>query len=267
MAAGIGSPDLVVAVLDGPVAVDHPGLAGATVRDLAGGGVSCSVLGDVACGHGTAVVGMLVAGRDTPARGVCPGVPVVVRPIFGDRGSAVAKAQVLADAVVECVDAGARILNVSAAFTGVVPAREDALGQALGYAARHGVVVVAAAGNDGRVGGSPLLSHPWVIPVTATDRHGNPLTTTNLGGSIGRNGLAAPGSGITALRAAGGYGRFGGTSAAAPLVTGALALAWSAAPTASAEQVRAAAIGTGRRRGVLPPLLDAMRISQILTGL
>jgi subtilisin family serine protease len=51
----------------------------------------------------------------------------------------------------------------------------------------------------------------------------------------------------------------GGTSAAAPFVTGAMALVWSLAPRASAAELRLAflhARGEGRT-SVTPPLLDA----------
>jgi hypothetical protein len=61
--------------------------------------------------------------------------------------------------------------------------------------------------------------------VTSTDDFGRPLASTNLGGSIGRNGVSAPGAGITSLTPDGGYGPFGGTSAAAVLVCGVIALA------------------------------------------
>ena len=245
--------------------VDHPGLAASSLITLSGQAATCAST-SVGCGHGTAVAGVLVAGRDTPARGICPGVRLLVRPIFTEHSPAWVEPAVVARAMVDCVEAGARIVNVSAAFIGVIPARDQMLGQALDHAASHGVIVVAAAGNDGRVGGSPLLSHRWVIPVSSTDEGGYPSASTNLGGSIGRNGVSAPGVGITSLTPDGGYGPFGGTSAAAALVSGAIALAWSAAPTTPAEQLRAAITSSPGRRGVIPPLLDALRLYQYVTG-
>ena len=58
----------------------------------------------------------------------------------------------------------------------------------------------------------------------------------------------------------------GGTSVAAPFVTGAIALLWSEFPTASAAQIRLtiAETGASRRVGVVPPLLDAMALLQAL---
>jgi subtilisin family serine protease len=76
---------------------------------------------------------------------------------------------------------------------------------------------------------------------------------------IGRQGLGAPGEQVTSLRATGGTATSGGTSVAAPFVTGAFALLLSAFPGATAAQARAALVGSARarRRTVVPPLLDA----------
>ena len=265
MAFGEGSATLAVAVLDGPVAVDHVGLEGASLVAAGGSGMACVVAGAGGCGHGTAVAGMLAAGRDTPARGICPGVRVLVRPIFGDDQPARAEPAVLAQAIGDAIDAGAWIVNVSAAFCGAVPIGDRGLRDALNHAAQRGVIVVAAAGNEGRVGGSPLVSHPWVIAVAACDTAGRPLAGTNLGGAIARGGMCAPAVGVVSLAAGGSYGPFSGSSAAAPQVSGAIALAWSANPTVSGAQVRAAvqasaAAGRGSARGIAPPLLDAPAI-------
>jgi subtilisin family serine protease len=265
MALGEGGPALAVAVLDGPVAVDHPALAGAALSVAGDAAIACVVAGGAGCGHGTAVAGMLAAGRETPARGICAGVRVIVRPIFGDDQPARAEPAVLAQAIVEAIDAGAWIVNVSAAFSGAVPIGDRGLRAALDLAARRGVIVVAAAGNEGRVGGSPLVSHPWVIAVAACDTEGRPLAGTNLGASIARGGLCAPAVGVVALAAGGGYGPFGGSSAAAPQVSGAIALAWSASPASTGAEIRAAVHasaaasrrGLGLARGIAPPLLDA----------
>jgi len=252
MAEGAGSALVAVAVLDGPVAVDHPGLAGAALSAVGTSPVACSTAAAAGCGHGTAVAGMLVAGRDTPARGICPGVRLLVRPIFGDDAPAHAEPSVLAQAIFEAIDAGAWVVNVSAAFSGAVPIGDRGLRAALDFAARRGVIVVAAAGNEGRVGGSPLVSHPWVVAVAASDAAGSPLEGANLGGSIARNGLCAPAVGVVSLDPRGGYAPFGGSSAAAPQVSGAIALAWSASPAATGAQVRAAVSrsASGRRRGL-----------------
>jgi hypothetical protein len=107
-----------------------------------------------------------------------------------------------------------------------------------------------------------------VIPVAACDRAGHPAQRTNLGHSIGRRGLLAPGEGIRSL----GPGRddfaVSGTSAAAPFVTGAAALLWSEFPDAKAADVWQALNlnHETRRTSVVPPLLDAGRSFQWLSS-
>ena len=70
----------------------------------------------------------------------------------------------------------------------------------------------------------------------------------------------APGEGVTSLGAEGAPLSLGGTSVAAPFVTGTIALLWSMFPRASVAEVKhAVTMGAyGRRRTtIVPPLLDA----------
>jgi subtilisin family serine protease len=165
----------------------------------------------------------------------------------------------LAAAIVEAIEAGARVLNLSLAL--VPPSDQGVwnLNHALDYAARRGVITVVAAGNQGQVGTSALTGHPWVLPVVACDYTGRPLSQSNLAGSIGRWGLSAPGEGVTSLSPDGGYSTISGTSVAVPLVTGSVALLWSEFPRASAGAIKLAVTRSAkpRRRSIVPPILDA----------
>jgi subtilisin family serine protease len=83
----------------------------------------------------------------------------------------------LAAAIMECVSAGARLVNLSAALVQLPSSREErALEGALDYAATRGVVIVVAAGNQGSVGSTLITRHPWVITVAACDLRGLPLS-------------------------------------------------------------------------------------------
>jgi len=172
----------------------------------------------------------------------------------------------LAEAMVECIKAGARVLNVSSALVEPSSRGQRALVEALDYTLRRGVLVVVAAGNQGTLGSSVLTRHPWVIPVVACDLQGRPMPYANLGHAIGRRGLRASGDGITSLSATGESRTFSGTSVAVPFVTGTIALVWSAYPTATAAAVRGAITGVHaqRRTTVVPPLLDAWAAYQVL---
>jgi subtilisin family serine protease len=262
MALSSGSREVAVALMDGPVATSHPDLAGASIRDVAGGQPgTCTQLQSSACAHGTFVAGMLAARRGSTAPAICPDCTLLLRPIFRESASSghmpAATPEELAQAIVEFVDPGARVLNLSAATGEPSTKVERRLQESLDYAARRGALVVAAAGNQGTLGGSAITRHPWVIPVVAYDSRGRPMSESNLGASMGRRGLGAPGEAIESVGATGAPLTLSGTSFAAPFVSGAIALLWSEFPAASAVEIRRAVTGSRRRSAVAPPLLDA----------
>ena len=91
------------------------------------------------------------------------------------------------------------------------------------------------------------------------------MAASNLGSSIARRGLMAPGDAVTSLGADGQPVASGGTSAAAPFVTGTIALLWSMFPEASTADVKSAVVRSDlRRASVVPPLLDAGAAYQLM---
>ena len=273
MSRSSGRPEVVIGLIDGPVALDQANLAKTSIREVPGmQGVACSIATSVACTHGTLVAGILSAKRGSPAPAICPECTLLIRPIFPENSAGngqmpSATPQELATAIRDVVEAGARVINMSAAL--LQPSWEGArkLEQALDFAASRGAITVAAAGNQGTVGSTTITRHPWVIPVTACDLQGRPTMESNLGDSIGRRGLTAPGQNITSLGTNGKPGTFQGTSAAAPFVTGAIALLWSEFSSASALQIRFALTKGGRRsRSIIPPLLDAWSAYEVMSG-
>jgi subtilisin family serine protease len=259
-----GRPEVIVGLIDGSVAATHRALATESIRilphasDRAPEHASAAALA-----HGTFVAGILAAKRGSTAPAICPGCTLVVRPIFlrpsaANTSTPCASPQDLAEAIIDCVEAGVRVLNLSLSLATVSPNREPQLVQALDYAAAHGTLVVAAAGNQGTVGGSAITRHPWAIPVVACDLAGRPLAVSNLGSSIARRGLMAPGEAVTSLGVDGKSFTGGGTSAATPFVTGTLALLLSIFPGANAAQAKSATTRADvRRAAIVPPMLDA----------
>ena len=260
-----GSPEMIVGLIDGPVAMNHSDLATENIREipgrLRGAGAQAN---SAACLHGTLVAGILCAKRNTAAPAICPNCTLLVRPIFTETTSRngqmpSATPDELATAIIETIDESARVINLSVALAQPSSKGERELEKALDYAARRGVIVIAAAGNQGTVGSSAITRHSWVIPVVACDLQGKPISYSNLGSSIGRRGLSAPGEDITSLGAEGKPLSLGGTSAAAPFVTGAIALLWAESPKATAADVKFAVTqaSASRRTMIVPPLLDA----------
>jgi subtilisin family serine protease len=272
METSSGRSETTIALIDGPVMTSHSDLSGAKVREIPGSlRGTCAQANSVACMHGTFVAGILCAKRGSSAPAICPDCTLLVRPIFaettsGNRDMPSATPEELATAIVDCVDASANVINLSAALAQPSAKGERKLEESLDYSAKRGVVVVAAAGNQGTVGSTAITRHPWVIPVIACDLRGRPIGYSNLGNSIGRRGLSAPGDHITSLGVNGKAPTFGGTSAAAPFVTGAVALLQSIFPNATAAEVKIAVTGgdVQRRPTVVPPLLDAWAAYQTM---
>mgnify|MGYP003694244113 CR=1 FL=1 len=117
-----GRAETIIALIDGPVATSHPDLLGSNIREIPG---ACQARGDqtrsFACMHGTFVAGILIAKRGSPAPAICPDCTLLVRPIFAETSATEAPMpsatpEELARAIVDCIDAGARIINLSAAL-------------------------------------------------------------------------------------------------------------------------------------------------------
>jgi subtilisin family serine protease len=269
-----GRPDVGIALIDGPVAANQADLATENLR-LLGSPLEAQAqpISSEAREHGTYVAGIVSARRESVAPAICPGCTLFVRPIFlesphANNGVPRASPEELADAIFECVEAGARVLNLSVALAAPSPNKEPKLEQAISYAGARGAIVVAAAGTQGTLGGSAITRHPWVIPVVACSAQGHPMAISNLGSTIGRRGLMAPGDSITSLGADGVPVTSGGTSAAAPFVTGTIALLLSMFPEAGAAQAKLAVTRVDlRRAAIVPPLMDAGAAYQMMLNL
>ena len=104
--------------------------------------------------------------------------------------------------------------------------------------ANHGVLVVAAAGNDG----CPCLHVPAAMPsvlvVGAMDGRGEPLDSSNWGEAYRTHGVLAPGEQIEGAAPGGGTAASNGTSFATALVSGVAALLMSRRTATRSEEPR-----------------------------
>jgi thermitase len=221
-AASSPQPPLV-AVLDTGIDSAHPDLAGkvAAARDFvdATGNTSDSSW------HGTAVAGVIAAADPSS---ICPRCALVSAKVLDAQESGTDAE--IARGLVWAVGAGAGVVNLS--MSG--PTEAPVLRNAIRTAVAHGVVVVAAAGNDGSAARSYPAADPNVIGVAATTSLDTLFTWSNRGSWVA---LAAPGQVTTTLRG-GGFTTFSGTSAAAPAVAAAAAECLAVAPTLSPAAVR-----------------------------
>ena len=150
-----GRREVRIGLIDGPVFMAHPDIASENIKEipnkLRG---TCSHPQSAACLHGTLVAGILVAKRGSLAPAICPDCTLLVRSIFSEAGqvngdSPIATPHELAEAIIDCVDSGARVLNLSVARARPYFKERGKLELALDYAAARGAILVAAAGNHG----------------------------------------------------------------------------------------------------------------------
>src|SRR5579859_4869230 len=254
----LANPATRVGLIDGPVDRDHPDLEGANIVGLGTDSVSCRDASSPACRHGTSIALMLFGHRDR-SFGICRGCTLLVRPLFdqGNRGvasSPQAHPDELAVAIRQVVDAGAHVINLSVGIASTSFRAGSKLERALDWAASCGTVVVAAAGNQSFVCSTAITRHPWVLPVAACDLNGVATAESNLSLSTGRRGLLAPSKGLWATDASGRDVELGGTSFAAPFVSGTAGLLGSRLSSRGAE-IRESLIGNKRyRTSIVPPL-------------
>ena len=114
--------------------------------------------------------------------------------VLDDQGEG--EAATIAEGVRFAVKHGARIINLSLEFSaGVTAADIPELINALRYARRHGVLVVAAAGNEAHAAIAYPAHAPDVVAVGATTEHGCLAAYSNDGTGLT---LVAPGGGADA---------------------------------------------------------------------
>ena len=213
-----------IAVLDSGVAPD-PTFGGSRVQylDIGLGTLPGSGAED---GHGTSVAS-LAAGLAADAPGVAPAATVLSIRVTDATG--VSDIFTVAQAILAAVDSGVPIINLSLGGYGT----NAALNSAIDYATAHGVVIVAAAGNDQAAQLAWPAADPRVVSVGAIDALAQQVTFSNSGPQLQ---IAAPGYGVQTAWLNGERVYVDGTSASAPFVAGAIAAVMSQNPALTAEQ-------------------------------
>jgi len=186
--------------------------------------------------HGTSVDG-LIAGVGA-LEGMAPGARIYHARAFEGGKSTM---DVILSALDWAADQNVRIINMS--FVGP---KNDLLGTACRNARALGIVLVAAAGNNGPKApyGYPA-AFDGVLAVTATDAKDGLMPQANRGAYIF---IAAPGVDLVAPSGAG-SDVVTGTSFAAAIVSGAIANLFHAAPDRSADSIEKALAATARNLG------------------
>lgn len=232
-----GDPRTVVALLDGPVDLDHPCFAQADVRVVRSAVAErCKGAHSAACQHGTGVASIIAAQHANAGsiRGLAPRCRLVVVPIFEDSSRpgviAPCSQSMLAAAIHRAIDSGARIINVSAGQPAREPVANPVLAAAVDRCIRENILLIAAAGNDGCDCLHVPAAIPAVLTVGSLDTNGRPADFSNFGRAYRAKGVLAPGINVPAAAVGGGVELRTGTSFSAAIVSGVAALLMSLQP-------------------------------------
>jgi len=224
----LGSPNVIIAVVDTGVDYNHPDLA----ANYAGGydfiNNDNNPMDDN--GHGTHVAGIAAAVTNN-GEGVV-GISqskIMAEKVLGKDGSGSYSA--VANGITHAANNGAKVISISLGgrFSSTT------LQNAVNYAWNKGVLLVAAAGNEQSGKINYPAAYTNVIAVSALNPGDGFAYYSNHGKKVE---LSAPGTGIYSTYMGGGYKSLSGTSMATPFVSGSAALVLSKNDRLSNRQVR-----------------------------
>ncbi|WP_294049304.1 S8 family serine peptidase [Sphingopyxis sp.] len=217
LAAAPGGGKASLGLIDGGVAA-HPSVAGRVEqRGFVKGAPSASRLG-------TAVASLLVGSGSV--QGAAPGQRLLAADVYGT-DPAGGNASAIARALGWLAQSGAAVTTIS-----LVGPDNKLLSTAVSRAQQRGMLIVAAVGNDGPAAPPAYpASYKGVFAVTGVDQKARALPEAGRALHVD---FAAPGDAVLAATGAGSRDRLRGTSFAAPLVAGRLALRY---PSPSIDRI------------------------------
>jgi len=236
-----GSSDVIIAILDTGIDLDHPDLASGLVDGY--NFVNNNTNANDGNMHGTACAS-IAAGRSNNSIGVsgicwdCSLMPVKV---LSDQGYG--DFDDIVNGVVWASDNGAQVISMSLGGGGYV----SSFNNAIDYAHNNGTIVISASGNDnGSISYPAAYDNSLAIgAMSPCNERKNPSSCDgeNYWGSNYGNGLdlVAPGVRIHSATIGGGYiSNMNGTSSACPHAAGVAGLIYSIAPGMPPSEVRLA---------------------------
>ena len=173
-------------------------------------------------GHGTHVAGAAAASSNNGMGVASVAGQSLIMPVRIASPSAYAYWSTVAQGITWAADHGARVANLS--YGGAT--KSSTVQSAAQYLKSKGGLLVVSAGNNGIDEG--ILPTTSLIPVSATDNNDVKTSWSSYGSYVA---LSSPGAGIYTTSRGGGYTAVSGTSLAAPITAGVIALMMAAKPS------------------------------------
>lgn len=216
-----GNTDVIVAVVDTGVDLDHPDLQGRLLPGYNVVNPEEEPMDDV--GHGTHVAGIIAANVNNREGIAGMTWNTKILPVKALDSSGSGTTYSVAQGIVWAVDHGAKVINLSLGNY----AEAQFLHDAIKYAYDQDVVVIAATGNDNTERPGYPAAYKEVLSVSATDSNLKRASFSNYGDYID---VMAPGESIASTYPGNQYAALSGTSMASPHVAALAALIRSINP-------------------------------------
>jgi subtilisin family serine protease len=222
----IAASNVVVAVIDSGLDVNHPAFKGRVVKPYNTMTGTTDVTDTTS--HGTHCAGIIAGAADAAkdVGGVAPQVKIM--PIKAGNGTFTLND--IVKGIRYAADNGAKVISMSLGGNGSMPEVQ----KAVQYALSKGCVVVAATGNDGKNQVSFPGRYDDILAI-GSSKNGKRSSFSNGGDRID---LSAPGEAINSTVPGGGYGKKSGTSMATPYAAGAVALVMAQHPDWTPDEVK-----------------------------
>lgn len=228
-----GNHEVTVAVIDNGIDFKHPDLLSQVLPPYnAVAPANSAYLGD----HGTHVAGIIGATKDNAigGHGINPNAKLLPIDVFNGKSGAFDFA--IAQGILYAIEQDVDVINMSLGGYGESPLMEDAVKKAI----KHGITIVAAAGNESTDEYSFPASFEGVISVGSTNDKNKLSSYSNYGPSVD---VVAPGEDVysTVYDAQKGatFVKASGTSMASPVVAGVVSLLKSKYPHLKPYEIEA----------------------------
>jgi subtilisin family serine protease len=223
-----------IGLIDGGVQTQHPAFRGAAIVPSGCDGHL------VPSPHGTAVASLLI-GEQLPFQGAAPGATLYAADVYCGQATG-GSIDAIAAALAWLSASRVAVINIS-----LVGPDNLVLRELIKQMIARGHLIVAAVGNDGPAA-PPLYpaGYPDVVGVTAIDAHRHLLAEAGRSAQVA---FAAPGAEMAAASLPDGYAIVRGTSFAAPLVSGLLAVHINEPDRAQAQAALASLAATAMHLG------------------